>query len=74
MNIELNDIKEVEILAKKEFKYFMLFVFNSETKNPYHKYYMIRQSPYISDIEEYKESWNLEKGDEFRVFSVMLPI
>ena len=74
MNIELNDIKEVEIVAKKEFKYFMLFVCNSETKDPYNKYYMIRQSPYIVDIEEAKKSWTLEKGDEFRVISVMLPI
>ena len=32
MIIELNDIKEVEIVAKADFKYYMLYVYNKNVK------------------------------------------
>ena len=74
MNIELNDIKEVEIVAKKEFKYFMLFTYNPKATDVYGKYWLINQSPNIDDLECSKESWKLNDGEEFKVFAVMLPI
>ena len=37
MIIELNDIKEVEIVAKADFKYYMLYVYNKTVKEPNHK-------------------------------------
>lgn len=51
----------------------MLFVYNSKTKDPYHKYWLMNQSPNIEDLERSKETWNLNEGEEFKVFAVMLP-
>jgi DNA polymerase II small subunit/DNA polymerase delta subunit B len=73
MIIELNEIKEVEIVAKPDFKYFMLFIYNPKSTDVYGKYFLVNQSPNIDDLERYKDSWNLNEGEEFRVFAVMLP-
>jgi hypothetical protein len=73
MIIELNNIKEVEIVAKTDFKYYMLFTYNPKATNVYGKYWLVNQSPNIDDLEINKETWNLNEGEEFKVFAVMLP-
>jgi len=73
MTIELNDIKEVEIVTKTDFKYYMLYVYNKNAKEPNNKYFLLNQSVYIDDLEHYKTTWELGEGDEFKVFAVMLP-
>ena len=73
MIIELNDIKEVEIVEKAEFKYYMLYVYNKNVKEPNHKYFLLQQSVHIDDLEHYKTTWELGEGDEFKVFAVNLP-
>ena len=73
MIIELNDIKEVEIVAKADFKYYMLYIYNKNVKEPNHKYFLLDQSVNIDDVEHYKTTWELGEGDEFKVFAVNLP-
>ena len=73
MIIELNDIKEVEIVAKTEFKYFMLFIYKPKATDVYGKYFLLNQSVNVDDLEHYKTTWKLNEGEEFKVFSVMLP-
>ena len=73
MITELNDIKEVEIVAKADFKYYMLYIYNKNVKDPNHKYFLLNQSVNIDDLEHYKTTWELGEGDEFKVFAVKLP-
>lgn len=73
MIIELNNIKEIEVVAKTEFKYFMLFTYNPKATDVYGKYWLVNQSPNIDDLERSKETWTLNDGEEFKVFAVMLP-
>lgn len=73
MIIELNDIKEVEIVAKAEFKYYMLYIYNKNEKDPNNKYLLLNQSVNIDDLEHYKTTWVLGDGDEFVVFAINLP-
>ena len=74
MIIELNDIKEVEIVAKTNFKYYMLYVYNKNEIDLNNKYFLLHQSINIDELEYYKTKWILRNGDEFKVFSVNLPI
>ncbi len=73
MIIELNNIKEVEITAKTEFKYYLLFSYNNNSKDPNFRYFLIDQNPDIDWIKNRMDGWNLAKGEEFKVFAVMLP-
>ena len=72
MITELNNIKEVEITEKTDFKYYMLYVYN-KTVDYRNRYFLLTQSTEINDLEHYKKTWNLNEGDEFKVFAVMLP-
>jgi len=54
MIIELNNIKEVEITAKTEFKYYLLFSYNNNSKDPNFRYFLIDQNP---DIDWIKIEW-----------------
>jgi hypothetical protein len=73
MIIELNNIKEVEITAKTEFKYYLLFSYNTNSNDPNFRYFLIDQNPDIDWIKNRMDNWNLATGEEFRVFAVMLP-
>jgi len=73
MIIELNNIKEVEITAKTEFKYYLLFSYNANSNDPNFRYFLIDQNPDIDWIKNKMDNWALASGEEFRVFAVMLP-
>lgn len=72
MITELNDIKEVQIVEKTDFKYYMLYVYN-KTVDYRNRYFLLTQSTEINDLEHYKKTWNLNESDEFKVFAVNLP-
>ncbi len=73
MIIELNKIKEVEITAKTEFKYYLLFTYNNNSKDPNSRYFLIDQNSDVDWIKNRMDNWNLAEGEELKVFAVMLP-
>jgi len=73
MILELNNIKEVVIEKKLEYKYFMLFLYNPKAEHLNGKYYLVAQGPAIEEIEGVMRNWELGDGDVFRIFSIMLP-
>ena len=70
---KLNIVQEIKLTPKKTLTYYQLYLYR-----PYlhaaNRYLPMEQSTNLEEIENRMESWALDKGDEYRVFEVELPV